>query len=112
MASKVIVIYHRFDHLHRLREVFSQTLDEWQAAEAAGQGNLEKLKRYCLAALDGFNVNLDATLAEARETFTLLRKHAPKQEWREVSDTELREEVAAHEKERHARLQGLAGMQP
>jgi hypothetical protein len=38
VASDVIALYHRFDHLHVLRETFSRIHVEWRAAEAAGQG--------------------------------------------------------------------------
>jgi hypothetical protein len=112
VASDVIVLYHHFEHLHVLREAFSRTHAAWRAAEATGQGEIEKVKRYCLAALDGFNVNLDETLTEARAVFALLRQHAPRQPWRQVSDAELREKVAAHEQDRRARLEGLAKMRP
>ena len=116
VASDVIVLYHHFEHLHVLREAFSRTHAEWRAAEVAGLqgqlGDIERLKRYCFAALDGFNVNLDDTLKEARETFRVLQGHAPRQKWRQVSDAELREKVAAHEQGRRERLARLEGKEP
>jgi hypothetical protein len=112
VAADVIVLYHHFEHLHVLREAFSRTHAEWRAAEATGQGDIEKRKQYCLAALDGFNVNLDETLAEARDVFARLRPHAPRLPWRELSGDELREKVAAHERDRRARLDGLGRMRP
>ncbi len=88
VASHVILVYHRFDRLERLREMFSEALEKADAAES------EKLRQHVLAALDAFNLNLDRTLNDSRETFGLLRALAPKQEWREVSDAEYGEKVA------------------
>jgi hypothetical protein len=110
VASHVIVVYHRFDHLERLREWFSEALEKADAAESGAES--EKLRQHVLATLDAFNLNLDKTLNDARETFGLLRALAPKQEWREVSDAEYGERVAASEAERLERLKRLDEMGP
>jgi hypothetical protein len=106
-AGQVILTYHRFDHLRRLREMFSERYRRWRDAESTGQGNLEKLKHSTVNALDAFNVNLDTTLKEAQAALALLRPIAPKRKWREVSAEEYAERVARLEAERIERTKGL-----
>jgi len=47
-----------------------------------------------------------------RDTFALLRREAPKQNWREVSDAEYAQQVKAQAEERDARLNRLDEMGP
>src|SRR2546427_9038635 len=107
VAGHVILTYHRFDHLRRLREMFGERSRRWREAEARDRGDVETIMHDTLGALDAFNVILDTTLKEAHETLTLLQAHAPKRKRREVSDAEYAERVAASEAERLERLKHL-----
>src|SRR5690348_7891598 len=65
VAGRVILTYHRFDHLRRLREIFGERYQRWREAAAAGRDETKKLRRSTLNALDTFNVMLDKALKEA-----------------------------------------------
>lgn len=107
VAGYVILVYHRFDHLRRLREIFGERFRRWQEAKAAGREDVKKLRRSTINALDAFNVMLDTALKEAGETFTRLTALAPKQKRRQVSPAEYAETVAASEVERRERTKHL-----
>jgi len=106
-ASQVLDVYHRFERLHRLREAFSATHQRWRDAEAEGRPDVEQLKRYCLAALDGFNTRLDDTITDTRATFDELRRLGPDQGWHELPEGDAREQITKQLQERDARLKRL-----
>jgi len=107
VAGQVLVTYHYFDRLQRLREMFAERSRRWQEAQATSQPDVADRKRDVISALDSFNVLLDIARAEAAQTLTLLRDNAPKREQRVVSDAEYAERVATSEAERIARLKRL-----
>lgn len=107
VAGQVLVTYHFFERLGRLREMFSERSRLFWEAKAAGQGDVKTLKDNTVSALDAFNVLVDTTFKAAGETLTLLRPLAPKRSLQEVSDTEYAKRVAASETERVERLKRL-----
>jgi hypothetical protein len=107
VAGQVLVTYHYFERLQRLREMFSERSRRWQEAEAAGQSDAADRKRDVIGALDSFNVLVDIAHTEAARTLALLWDHAPKREQRVVSDAEYAQRVATSEADRIARVKRL-----
>jgi hypothetical protein len=104
VAGHVLVTYHCFDRLERLREMFGERSRRLQAAKATSQADVADRERDVISALDAFNVLVDKARAEIAQALPLLRAIAPKREQREVTDAEYAERVAASEAERVARL--------
>lgn len=103
----MILTYHYFESVRRLRAMFGERARQWRAAQAAGHSDVTKLKRDTLAAVDAFNVLLDRAFTATRETLTLLRALAPKRKRRGVSNAEDAERVGASEIEHLERLKRL-----
>jgi hypothetical protein len=94
VAGQVILTYHYFDRLNRLREMVRERLSRWREAQESGRGDLYALEHNAMSGLEYFNGLVDRTLAATEQTLALLRAHAPKRKQRFVSDAEYAERVA------------------
>ncbi len=104
VAGQVILTYHYFDRLNRLREMFSERLGRWREAQRTNRDDVKELEHNAMGALDAFHVLVDVAYKEAGEMLPVLLGYAPKRERRAVSDEEYAERVRTAEAERVARL--------
>ncbi len=112
VAGQVILTYHYFDRLNRLREMVRERLSQWREAHETGRGDLKFLEQNAMGALDYFNKLVDATLTATEKTLTLLRAYAPRPKQPLVSDDEYADKVATSEKVRVERPRRLGGTDP
>jgi hypothetical protein len=110
VAGQVILTYHYFDRLNRLREMFSERLGRWREAQRTNRDDVKDLERDVIGAVDAFNVRIDVAYKAAGELLPVLLRYAPKRERRAVSDEEYADRVRTAEAERVARLNRVQGV--
>jgi hypothetical protein len=110
VAGQVILTYHYFDRLNRLREMFGERLGRWREAQRTKRDDVKELERNAIGAVDAFNVLIDVTYKAAGELLPVLLRYAPKRERRAVSDEEYAERVRTAEAERVARMSRVKGV--
>jgi len=110
VAGQVILTYHYFDRLNRLRDMFGERLGRWREAQRTNRDDVKELEHNTMGALDAFNVLVDVSYKAAGELLPVLLGYAPKRERRAVSDEEYAERVRTAEAERVARLSRVKGV--
>lgn len=110
VAGQVILTYHYFDRLNRLREMFSERLGRWREAQRTNRDDVRDLEHDAIGAVDAFHVLTDVAYKAAGELLPELLRYAPKRERRAVSDEEYAERVRTAEAERVARLSRVKGV--